>query len=469
MDFLEVSLLVAALLVGATGTWSPCGFSMIETIGPTGHTGGRWVTPAACATFLPGAVVGAVVTFGALSLIGSALPGGWLPYAVAAVIAVTAAVAEARGSRIAPQIRRQLPEHWRRVMPMPVAAALYGVLLGLGFTTFVLTFGVWALAGIALALGEPLIGLAIGVGFGVGRALPIIALAPIADRPAGRAAVELLAERPGLYRGIRLGDAVALAAAAAALSLAAGAEADVKRVQGGADPSVEGDGIVNQRGASRIGELRRGTEAPVPLPGTDPALSTDHIAVLSGPDVVILDRGSLAEIDRVTVPGADAIAISEEWLVVRARQNRTDRYEAYPLAVGTIGDPTALTTAEFPSQLSRPSLAGKRLAYGVSSTTRSKIVMQQMPNGNISRIVGSPTHALTNPAINGQSLLYVRSSSRSDELRLRKIGKQRDRRLRSSRKARMWSTALSGDRAYVTLIKGRRARNSRIVSEKLGR
>ena len=56
---------------------------------------------------------------------------------------------------IVPQIRRQVPEHWRRVLPMPLAAALYGVLLGLGFTTFVLTFGVFALAAIAFALGDP--------------------------------------------------------------------------------------------------------------------------------------------------------------------------------------------------------------------------------------------------------------------------------------------------------------------------
>ncbi len=75
LGFVEIALLAAAVLVGATGTWSPCGFSMIETIGPTGHTGGRWVTPAACATFLPGAVVGAVITFGGLALVGSALPG----------------------------------------------------------------------------------------------------------------------------------------------------------------------------------------------------------------------------------------------------------------------------------------------------------------------------------------------------------------------------------------------------------
>ena len=35
---LEITLAAAALLAGLTGTWSPCGFSMIETIGPVGHT-----------------------------------------------------------------------------------------------------------------------------------------------------------------------------------------------------------------------------------------------------------------------------------------------------------------------------------------------------------------------------------------------------------------------------------------------
>ena len=63
-------------------------------------------------------------------------------------------------------------------MPVPLAAGLYGVLLGLGFTTFILTFAVWALAGVAVALGDTQVGLAIGLGFGVGRTLPVIALAP---------------------------------------------------------------------------------------------------------------------------------------------------------------------------------------------------------------------------------------------------------------------------------------------------
>ena len=65
-------------------------------------------------------------------------------------------------------------------MPVPLAAGLYGVLLGLGFTTFILTFAVWALAGVSVALGDPALGLAIGLAFGAGRLLPVVVLAPAA-------------------------------------------------------------------------------------------------------------------------------------------------------------------------------------------------------------------------------------------------------------------------------------------------
>ena len=60
---------------------------------------------------------------------------------------------EARGS--CRRSAARCPESWRRVMPVPLAAGLYGVLLGLGFTTFILSFAVWALAGISVALGDP--------------------------------------------------------------------------------------------------------------------------------------------------------------------------------------------------------------------------------------------------------------------------------------------------------------------------
>src|SRR6185312_9205753 len=122
---------------------------------------------------------GGVITFGGLSLLGSALgAGGTTAAAVAGAVALAAAIGELRGARIVPQVRRQVPESWRRVLPVPVAAGLYGVLLGLGFTTFILTFAVWALAGVSVALGDPGLGLVIGLAFGAGRALPVAALAP---------------------------------------------------------------------------------------------------------------------------------------------------------------------------------------------------------------------------------------------------------------------------------------------------
>ena len=72
---MSLSLLaVAALVAGLTGTWSPCGFSMIETIGPPGHGGGL-DDVAACVTLRSGALVGGVLTFGVLSCLGSLLHG----------------------------------------------------------------------------------------------------------------------------------------------------------------------------------------------------------------------------------------------------------------------------------------------------------------------------------------------------------------------------------------------------------
>ena len=104
-----------------------------------------------------------------------------------------------------------------------------------------------------------------------------------------------MAERPGLYRGIRLGDAAALVAAAAALVLAAGAEADVKRVKPGADPSVDGGDFASQRGESRAAEYRPGSGGVVQLPGTDPAIGGGYSAMLDRGDVVLLARHPLDE------------------------------------------------------------------------------------------------------------------------------------------------------------------------------
>src|SRR5215210_7504462 len=178
---LTALLLIAALAAGVTGAWSPCGLSMVDTLAPNGYARRLRTSLASCATFALGALAGGAVTFGGLALAGAALgAGGPAAAGAAAVVAVAAAGAEARGLRVVPQVRRQVPESWRRVLPVPLAAAGYGVLLGLGFTTFVLSFAVWALAGASVALGDPALGLAMGLAFGAGRAQPVVSLAPFA-------------------------------------------------------------------------------------------------------------------------------------------------------------------------------------------------------------------------------------------------------------------------------------------------
>jgi hypothetical protein len=215
---LETVLILAAASAGVTGAWSPCGFSMVETLAPHGYAGRLRTTIAACLTFSLGALAGGVATFGGLSLLGQALgSGGPAALVVAAAVALAAAFGEARGARILPQVRRQVPESWRRRLPVPLAAGLYGVLLGLGFTTFILTFAVWALAGVCVAVGDPALGGAVGLAFGAGRLLPVIVLAPAGESEWGAAAHAAMAERPRILRSLRLIDAVAMAACAVVL------------------------------------------------------------------------------------------------------------------------------------------------------------------------------------------------------------------------------------------------------------
>ena len=248
-------LAAAALAAGLTGAWSPCGFSMVETLAPAGYAGRLRTTLVACVTFTLGALAGGVLTFGGLAKLGEALgAGGTGAAVVAAAIAVAAAVGEARGLRIVPQVRRQVPESWRRVLPVPLAAGLYGVLLGLGFTTFILTFAVWALAAVSVALGDPALGAVLGLAFGAGRALPVIALAPVADSDRGNAAHAAMAERPAILRGLRAADAVALALCAAVIGVAPAQAQTQTRADHRRDRGVRAGG---RRGPVRLPAPRR--------------------------------------------------------------------------------------------------------------------------------------------------------------------------------------------------------------------
>ncbi len=492
-------LAAAALAAGVTGAWSPCGFSMVETLAPAGYAGRLRTTLVACLTFTLGALAGGVLTFGGLAMLGEALgAGGSGAAGVAAAIAVAAAAGEARGLRIVPQVRRQVPESWRRVLPLPLAAGLYGVLLGLGFTTFILTFAVWALAAVSVALGDPALGAVLGLAFGAGRALPVIALAPMADGDRGNAAHAAMAERPAILRGLRAADAVALALCAAVIGAApaqaapggpsarAAQTATIAAAEA-SGPAADGGLFAFQRPGG-TGYLRRagGTYA---LPGRDPALAAGLVGWRDANRITLADPATLAPVSAYDSPGGRAFAFSDQWVVWLVG---TTRLVAQPRNVSA--PPRVVASARGAEQLGRPALAGQALVFHRAGPAGSQIRLLDLGTGR-ERVLRSERRALLiNPSYDGRELLYVRSTATRQELRLgapRRRATTRDRRLygttptgrrdsghepgRGRHRAgypggdpprlaprppagvstTLWTTALGPDAAYVTRLRRR--------------
>jgi hypothetical protein len=478
---LTASLAAVAALAGLTGTWSPCGFSMIETIG-----GPRRNVAGSCAAFALGALAGGAVTFALIAVLGHAVHGsaGRLLVLGAALIAVAAAVGEARGSAIAPQIRRQVPEHWRRALPLPLAAGLYGVLLGLGFTTFVLTFAVWALAGVSFAIGRPELGLVVGLAFGAGRALPIVAIAPLVHGPIGVRVCAAMAERPAILRAIRLADAAALLLAGAAIL--AGPSSAATRIGDGTDPSAAEGAVVWTTPAGGV-KLREGQPGTTAVPA-HAVLGGSLIAWRDGDSVHVAGAEDLAPVLDVTVPGVDALAVSDTWLVTRAPTSTGEVLAAIQIAVPT--QATRVATVNRPAHLGRPSLDLETLVYHVATQHESRIVAFDLATARSRVLRRSRLALLTNPALLGGALLYVRQTDSAQLLQLgpaapgrldrvlyrlaapavhdagHEPGYSRKTRTRRPRTAQwtLWTSALSGTRAYVTLLPRRRGLLPRIVA-----
>jgi len=463
MEPLLIALALAGLLVGATGTWSPCGFSMIETIGPTGHTGGSRTTLAACATFAAAAVLGGALTFGLLGWAGEALlgAGGTSAYGLAAAVAIAAAIAEARGARIVPQVRRQLPIGWRSAVAMPVAAAGYGVLLGLGFTTFVLSYGVWALMGVSVALGDPTAGLVAGIAFGLGRAAPIVILAPLAERRSGERACEAMAMRPGLLRSARAGDSLALLVVAAVLLASAGTAgaalegAERPGIDGASDPSVAGPALAYELDPGRAIIERGGSR--VEIPGSDPAIGGPHAAVVRDKRVELLDLKTVKTLGSVAAAGADALAVSRRWLVVRGRRRARDVITAFEIdGSGRLGRRRAIASTRSPAQLSRPAVEGNTVVYALAKRGASSLIAAKLGGRKVKgrRLLSSKTAAYSGPSIAGSTIAYVETTRARQSVRVKSLRGSKGRRVlrRHSGPPTLWTTALGGERVYVTLV-----------------
>ena len=156
---------------------------MLSSIHPLGERArnNRWGLTVAA--FTTGAVLsGAVVGF-SLGAVGAVT----LPVDTSLLLAATAAVALIAGlldlfGVRAPGPHRQVNENWIGAFRGWVYGGGFGLELGLGVATYVVTWGVYAMFLAAGLTGSPLAGAIVGAAFGLGRSLSLLAAGYI-DRP----------------------------------------------------------------------------------------------------------------------------------------------------------------------------------------------------------------------------------------------------------------------------------------------
>jgi hypothetical protein len=179
---LLVVAVVVAVVAAVRGMWSPCGLSMLSSLNPVSESarGNRfWLT---ALWYVLGGVVGgallgagcAVAAFG----VGRAGLSASLLWAVVAVAALIAFVSDTRLlGRSLPDHPRQVDERWLVRYRRWIYASGYGVQIGTGFATYIMTAAVYLTAALAVLTGSGLQAFAIGVTFGAARGLTILVAA----------------------------------------------------------------------------------------------------------------------------------------------------------------------------------------------------------------------------------------------------------------------------------------------------
>jgi hypothetical protein len=203
-----VVLYAIAAVAALRGLWSPCGLSMLSSLNPVSERsrGNRFWLSACWYVFgagLGGAVLGAGCAVGALGVQQLDVPAAAAWSAVLCAAAITA-LSDARvGGWSLPMHPRQVDERWLTKYRRWIYASGYGVQIGTGFATYIMTAAVYLTAVVAIVAGDPRAAFAAGLLFGAVRGLGI--------------AIAAIARDPGSLRSVlRRVDAVAGSSALAA-------------------------------------------------------------------------------------------------------------------------------------------------------------------------------------------------------------------------------------------------------------
>ncbi len=179
---LIIAAIAIAVAAAVRSTWSPCGWSMLSTLTPIGERARGTDYATSAAWFVTGSTVGGLA-LGALMAAPAAVVGavGPAPAVVSAVVALAAAVAAAADAGLlrVPVHHRQVNERWLDGLRPWAYSAGFGLQIGTGFATYITTATLYLLVVLAAMTGSPLAAVVLGVLFGLGRGLAVLAGAHI--------------------------------------------------------------------------------------------------------------------------------------------------------------------------------------------------------------------------------------------------------------------------------------------------
>lgn len=178
---------LALFLSGATvavaaalrSTWSPCGWSMLSTITPLTERGRGHRFGATATWFVGGALLGGLLlgTVGAIAgqVVAELELSATTRAVVAVVVVFVAAAFDARLLKPAlPHYRRQVNEDWLDEFRPWVYASGFGLQIGAGLATYIMTGGVYAVVCLAALTAQPGDAWLLGAVFGLSRGVAVL-------------------------------------------------------------------------------------------------------------------------------------------------------------------------------------------------------------------------------------------------------------------------------------------------------
>lgn len=172
--------LVVAVAAAVRSTWSPCGWSMLSTITPLTESSKGHRFGATAAWFVGGATLGGTLLGIAGAVVGVGVDAIGLTPDLRALFGGFAlfAAASLDGRLWGPPLphhRRQVNEIWLDEFRPWVYAGGFGLQIGAGLATYVMTAAVYAVVALAALTTSPTQAILIGATFGLVRGLAVAA------------------------------------------------------------------------------------------------------------------------------------------------------------------------------------------------------------------------------------------------------------------------------------------------------